>query len=62
MSTQVFGRGKNGGLNLLKPPTRMMRFEFTVTNINLDAMMVVNVISYYTASGIYSVEPHYEAF
>jgi hypothetical protein len=58
----VFGRGKNGGLNLLKPPTRMLRFEFTVTNINLNAILVANAFSYYTTSGIYSVETQYDVF
>jgi hypothetical protein len=40
----------------------MLRFEFTVTNINLNAILVANAFSYYTTSGIYSVETQYDVF
>lgn len=47
---------------MLSPPTRLMRMQFQVINVNMQALLVANAAAIYTTSGIYSVEAYYDVF
>jgi hypothetical protein len=51
---------KDGDANWLSPPTRLLRFEFTVINPHLNAILLANIASIYSDEGIFQVEAYTE--
>jgi hypothetical protein len=46
--------------NWLSPPTRMLRFEFTVVNAYLNVILLANIATIYSDEGIFQVEAETE--